>query len=145
MIVAALGEYVAKHEDDAITARLDRLYATEPSGLDPDLRRVQRESVGAEDFLRPTAYRIDVEEQDLVVRMRRDVLDREDISRFLDYLELASLRRRSALTEEDAARLADEVDRGAWNRHRRLAEACALLDPVEERALAEGMGEYDPG
>lgn len=64
------------------------------------------------------AYRIDLEERDLVVRVRRDVLDREEVSRFLDYLELESIRRRSQLTEEDAARLADEVDAGVWERNR---------------------------
>lgn len=64
------------------------------------------------------AYRIDVEAQDLVVRVRRDVVDHEEVSRFLDFLELESIRRRSELTAEDAARLADEVDAGVWERYR---------------------------
>jgi hypothetical protein len=64
------------------------------------------------------AYRIDVEEQDLVVRVRRDVLDREEVSRFLDFLELESIRRRSQLSEADAAGLADEIDAAVWERVR---------------------------
>lgn len=64
------------------------------------------------------AYRIDIEEQDIVVRVRRDVLGREEVSRFLDYLELESIRRRSQLSEADAAALADEIDRAAWERTR---------------------------
>lgn len=64
------------------------------------------------------AYRIDIEEQDIVVRVRRDVLGREEVSRFLDYLELESIRRRSQLSETDAADLADEVDREVWARVR---------------------------
>jgi hypothetical protein len=64
------------------------------------------------------AYRIDIEDQDLVVRVRRDILDREEVSRFLDYLELESIRRRSQLSEADAAALAQEIDRAAWDRTR---------------------------
>ncbi len=64
------------------------------------------------------AYRIDIEEKDIVVRVRRDVLGREEVSRFLDYLELESIRRRSQLSETDAAGLADEVDREVWARVR---------------------------
>jgi hypothetical protein len=64
------------------------------------------------------AYRIDVEEQDLVVRVRRDVFDRDEISRFLDFLELETIRRRSDLSVEDAARLADEIDSSVWERYR---------------------------
>lgn len=64
------------------------------------------------------AYRIDVEEQDIVVRLRRDVLDREEVSKFLDYLELESVRRRSSLSEEAASQLADEIDGSVWARVR---------------------------
>lgn len=60
------------------------------------------------------AYSIDVEERDFVVRVRRDVLNREEVSRFLDLLELESIRRRSQLSEDDAARLADEIDAAVW-------------------------------
>jgi hypothetical protein len=60
------------------------------------------------------AYRIDADEQEIVVRLRRDVLDRDDVSRFLDCLELEAIRRRSRLSEADAAGLADEVDGRVW-------------------------------
>lgn len=69
------------------------------------------------------AYRIDLEEQEVVVRLRRDSIDRDDVSRFLEFLELDSIRRRSQLTEADAAELADEIDHGVWERNRwRIAE-----------------------
>lgn len=68
------------------------------------------------------AYRIDVEDEDLVVRLKRDLVDREEVSKFLDYLELESLRRRSQLTEADAAALADEIDRAGWERNRLRVE-----------------------
>lgn len=68
------------------------------------------------------AYRIDVEERELVVRLRKDLLGREEVSRFLDYLELESIRQRSQLSEADAAALASEVDHAVWERSRAYAD-----------------------
>jgi hypothetical protein len=64
------------------------------------------------------AYRIEVEEEDFVVRVRRNAVDRDRVSRFLDFLVLESIRERSELTEEDAALLADEIDASVWERNR---------------------------
>lgn len=64
------------------------------------------------------AYRIDVGEQEMVVRLKRGVLGRDQVSRFLDFLELESIRQRSELTEADAALLADEIDDAVWARAR---------------------------
>ncbi len=68
------------------------------------------------------AYRINIEDGDVVVRMKQDTVDREHVSKFLDYLVLESLRRRSQLTEADAASLADEIDQTVWERTRSHAE-----------------------
>ncbi len=70
----------------------------------------------------PPVYRIDIQDRELVVRLRQDLLSREEVSRFLDYLELESIRRRSALSEEDAAGLAAEIDRSVWERSRSRVE-----------------------
>jgi RNA polymerase-interacting CarD/CdnL/TRCF family regulator len=64
------------------------------------------------------AYRIDFDERDMVVRVPRSLAGREEVSRFLDYLDLESIRQRSQLTEEDAAALADEIDHAVWERLR---------------------------
>ncbi|HEV2150701.1 MAG TPA: hypothetical protein VGR37_25105 [Longimicrobiaceae bacterium] len=64
------------------------------------------------------AYRIEVDDRDLVVRVSRDALDQEQVSRFLDYLELESIRRRSHLSESDVEALSSEVDAGLWERLR---------------------------
>lgn len=64
------------------------------------------------------AYSIDVQDHDIVVRLRRDVLGREEVSRFLDYVELQSIRRRSELSAADAAALAAEIDQKVWERTR---------------------------
>jgi hypothetical protein len=67
-----------------------------------------------DDSMAEPAYRIDADDQEIVVRLRRGVLDRDEVSRFLDYLELEAIRRHSRLSEADAAALADEVDGRVW-------------------------------
>ncbi len=44
----AVEEYVAKARGSDITAKLNEVYADEPSGLDPELRSAQARSVSAE-------------------------------------------------------------------------------------------------
>lgn len=44
----AVEEYVAKHRDEDIVARLNEVYADLPSGVDPALRRAQAKSLSAE-------------------------------------------------------------------------------------------------
>jgi hypothetical protein len=68
------------------------------------------------------AYRIDFEERDMVLRVPRELLGREEVTQFLDFLELDSIRERSELAEEDGAALADEVDRAVWDRLRHRLE-----------------------
>jgi hypothetical protein len=69
------------------------------------------------------AYRIEIEDRDVVVRLRRGVLNQAEVSKFLDYLELEALRRRSELSEADAQDLAQEIDTAVWARVRgRLSE-----------------------
>jgi metal-responsive CopG/Arc/MetJ family transcriptional regulator len=48
LYATAVTEFLAKHDAAEVTARLNSLYAAEPSGLSPELRRMQRRSVGRE-------------------------------------------------------------------------------------------------
>jgi len=41
----AVAEYVAKHRQEDVTAQLNAVFAHEPSGIDPSLRRAQARSV----------------------------------------------------------------------------------------------------
>jgi len=50
LYATALAEFVARHTDTEVTARLNEVYAAEDSSLDPVLRRAQRESVGRESW-----------------------------------------------------------------------------------------------
>lgn len=61
-------------------------------------------------------YQVAVESDEVVVRFRRDLVDREAVVRFFDYLELEAIRKRSQLTQDEANTLADDVDRDGWAR-----------------------------
>ena len=49
LYATAVAEYVAKHSDAEVTARLNSVYADSPSGVEPQMRRAQARSV-AEDW-----------------------------------------------------------------------------------------------
>ena len=46
LYASALREYLARHNDDAVTASLNRVYSSEPSRLDPALRNLQLRTLG---------------------------------------------------------------------------------------------------
>lgn len=48
LYATAVAEYVAKHRDEDVTARLNAVYADLPSGVDPALRRAQARSIAEE-------------------------------------------------------------------------------------------------
>ena len=59
-------------------------------------------------------YTITLDNNDIIVRLDRTLIDEEALTKLLDYVELESIRKRSKLTEEQAADLAKEVDQAAW-------------------------------
>jgi hypothetical protein len=66
------------------------------------------------------AYEIERDDSDLVVRVNADFFTEDEVSRFLDYLTLESIRKRSQLTQKDADMLAKEIKTAAWERVRHL-------------------------
>lgn len=46
LYATAVAEYLAKHSASDVTARLNALYATESSALDPAFQRAQSRSIG---------------------------------------------------------------------------------------------------
>jgi metal-responsive CopG/Arc/MetJ family transcriptional regulator len=48
LFATALAEYLAKHQTQKLTDRLNAVYGAEPSALDPALRRAQRRTIGKE-------------------------------------------------------------------------------------------------
>ena len=45
LFAAALAEFLAKHQSRRVTERLDAVYATESSALDPVIRKAQRKTI----------------------------------------------------------------------------------------------------
>lgn len=66
------------------------------------------------------AYEIARDHGGLVVRVNEEFFTEDEVSRFLDYLTLESIRKRSQLTQEDADMLAKEIKMAAWERVRHL-------------------------
>ena len=50
LYAVALAEFVAKHQHEETTARLDEVYLSEQSGLDPALRSAQARRVAGVDW-----------------------------------------------------------------------------------------------
>ncbi len=65
-------------------------------------------------------YEVTSDQDNIVIRLPRQSTDPEMLMKFLDYLELESIRRRSQLTEEGAEDLASSVKRGAWEQVKHL-------------------------
>jgi hypothetical protein len=60
------------------------------------------------------SYNVAIDSRDVVIRFKRDLIDQTTLNKFLDSVELESIRKRSELTEEQAAELAQEIDRAVW-------------------------------
>ena len=65
-------------------------------------------------------FEIDRDQGRLIVRVNEDLFTEDEVSRFLDYLTLESIRKRSQLTEDDAETLSKEIKTAAWERVRHL-------------------------
>jgi predicted transcriptional regulator len=50
LYATAVAEFLAKHTESEVTSRLDQVYAAEPSGLDPGMRRAQQRSIEPESW-----------------------------------------------------------------------------------------------
>jgi hypothetical protein len=61
-----------------------------------------------------SSYNITLDNQDIIIKFNKDILDRENLTKFLEYLELETLRKRSNLTQEQVITLADEIDHDVW-------------------------------
>jgi len=61
------------------------------------------------------SYQVAIEQDSILVRVPTTLFTRDEIVRFLDYLEVEAIRRRSQLTRADAEALASEIDLAGWN------------------------------
>jgi hypothetical protein len=66
------------------------------------------------------SYTLAVDRQDLIVKFKRDVIDRDALGRFLDYIELESIRKKSQMSEAEAETLSREIDDAVWENIKHL-------------------------
>jgi hypothetical protein len=59
-------------------------------------------------------YQVAVEQDSILVRLPAALFDRDELIRFLDYLEVEAIRRRSQLSRADADALVAKIDRACW-------------------------------
>lgn len=67
-------------------------------------------------------YSVDVEKGRIIVSVDSEAFSPGEISDFLDYMYLESIRRRASLSDEQVSELADEVDAAVWKRLRPMVE-----------------------
>ena len=60
-------------------------------------------------------YEITLNNEDIIVKIDRNLISQERMTKFLDYLELEIIRQRSQLSESDAENLAAEINREIWS------------------------------
>jgi hypothetical protein len=61
-------------------------------------------------------YTVTLDGDSYVVRVDRNLLDRDELNRLLDYLLVQSILRHSQATQDEIDSLADEVKQRAWAR-----------------------------
>lgn len=59
-------------------------------------------------------YQVSVDDQEIIIKLNKELVDKATLENILDYLKLESIRQKSQLTEEQAAILADEIDQAVW-------------------------------
>ncbi|MDB9519178.1 hypothetical protein PN466_19725 [Roseofilum reptotaenium CS-1145] len=60
-------------------------------------------------------YEITLENEDIVVKIDRNLISQDRMTKFLDYLELEIIRNRSQLYETDAENLSEQINRDIWS------------------------------
>ncbi|MBE2197422.1 MAG: hypothetical protein IAE79_02355 [Anaerolinea sp.] len=67
-----------------------------------------------------TTYQITTDQDDIIIRFPRRLLDEAELVRLLDYMEMESIRRRSQLSADEALSLAVRIKQGAWQQVKTL-------------------------
>jgi len=60
-------------------------------------------------------YEITLDNENIIVKLDRNLISQERMTKFLDYLELEIIRQRSQLSETDAENMAAEINRDIWS------------------------------
>ncbi len=60
-------------------------------------------------------YSIAYENQDIVIRINKNSIDKRTLSEFLGSIEMEEIRRKSRLTGKQALKISKEINQTVWN------------------------------
>jgi hypothetical protein len=61
-------------------------------------------------------YQITTTNQEVVITLKRSLIEKEKLKQFLDYLTIKAIHQNSRLTEESAKQLISEIDKSLWEK-----------------------------
>jgi plasmid maintenance system antidote protein VapI len=67
-------------------------------------------------MLEQSSYNVTINDQEIIIKLNRELIDQETLNNLLDYLKLKSIRNKSKLTEDSAQQLSDEIDTKMWQK-----------------------------
>jgi hypothetical protein len=67
-----------------------------------------------------TTYQITADQDDIIIRFPRRLVDEVKLTRLLDYMEMESIRRRSQMSTDEVNALAKSIKQGAWQQVKAL-------------------------
>jgi DNA-binding MltR family transcriptional regulator len=63
-------------------------------------------------------YQITTTNQEVVITLKRSLIEQEKLEQFLDYLTIKAIQQKSRLTEESANQLISEIDKSLWEKQK---------------------------
>ena len=68
------------------------------------------------------AYEITSNNQEVIIKLNRSLIEQEKLAQFLDYLSIKSMQQKSRLSEQSASELINEIDNAVWGKQKGLFE-----------------------
>jgi predicted SnoaL-like aldol condensation-catalyzing enzyme len=71
---------------------------------------------------RSQAYQINSNNQEVIINLKRTLIDAEKLEQFLDYLTIKSIQQNSQLSQDNANQLIDKINTVVWQKQKSLFE-----------------------
>jgi hypothetical protein len=67
-------------------------------------------------------YQINSNNQEVIITLKRTLIDTEKLEQFLDYLTIKSIQQNSQLSQDNANQLIDKINTVVWQKQKSLFE-----------------------
>jgi hypothetical protein len=67
-------------------------------------------------------YQINSNNQEVIITLKRTLIDTQKLEQFLDYLTIKSIQQNSQLSQDNASQLIDKINTVVWEKHKSLFE-----------------------